>query len=44
MVSFVKAKKRDIEKKEWCDQNDICYIVFPFDQTDAEWEKILNEY
>lgn len=44
MVSFVKAKKRDIEKKEWCEQNNIRYVVFPFDQTDEEWGKILNEY
>ena len=44
MVSFVKAKKRDLEKKEWCEQNEIRYIVFPFDGTDEEWRKILLEY
>jgi predicted acyl esterase len=43
MVAFVKAKKRDLEKKEWCEQNGIRHIVFPFDGTDAEWRDILHE-
>lgn len=44
MVSFVKAKKRDLEKKEWCEQNGIRHVVFPFDGTDDDWREILNEY
>lgn len=43
MVSFVKAKKRDMEKQEWCEQNGITYIVFPFNKTDEEWRAILHD-
>lgn len=43
LISFTKAKKRDLEKSEWCEQNAIRYVVFPFDATDDEWRTILNE-
>ena len=29
-LNFLKAKKRDNEKKEWCEQNSISYIELPF--------------
>lgn len=44
MISFARAKKRDIEKKEWCELNGIELIVFPFDSTDEEWKGILDEH
>jgi very-short-patch-repair endonuclease len=42
MVNFVKAQKRDKDKKEWCEINGIKYIALPFDKTDKEWLEILN--
>lgn len=39
-LSFLKAKKRDLEKKEWCENNNISYIELPFNKID-EWEKII---
>lgn len=44
MVSFVRAKKRDLEKQEWCEQNEIRYVTFAFDGTDEDWRKNLLEY
>lgn len=44
VMSFLKAKKRDEEKKEWCLKNNISYIVFPYNQTSDEWsEKLKSE-
>lgn len=39
-LSFLKAQKRDKEKKEWCEINGIRYIELPYNQTE-EWEKII---
>lgn len=43
VLGFVKSKKRDSDKKEWCHINDISYIELPFDETDQAWaERIIN--
>lgn len=43
IFGFLKAKKRDTEKKEWCELNGIKYIELPFDETDDEWkDRIIN--
>lgn len=44
MLSFLKAKKRDREKQEWCEINGIKYVVLPFDKTDEEWRAIVDEH
>jgi predicted acyl esterase len=44
LLSFYRSQKRDREKQEWCEQNNIRYVVFPFDNSSEEWRKILNEY
>lgn len=43
VMGFMKHKKRDQEKIEWCELNDIQVIVLPFDKTDEEWKDIIND-
>lgn len=40
MLNFLKSQKRDREKQEWCEINNISYIELPYDKTD-EWEYII---
>lgn len=42
-LNFLKAKKRDSEKKDWCELNNIEHIELRFDQTDEEWQSILEK-
>jgi hypothetical protein len=45
MMGFMKHKKRDKEKIEWCQLNNITYIELPFNETPDNWsERIKNEY
>ena len=39
-LAFLKAQKRDKDKKEWCDINGIKYLELAFDKQN-EWEKII---
>lgn len=41
--SFLKSKKRDQEKKEWCEKNNIKHIVFPYSETEQEWRSRLDD-
>lgn len=44
-MGFIKHKKRDRDKMEWCYINDIRYIELPYNETDTEWtNRINNEY
>jgi hypothetical protein len=40
-LGFVKHQKRDREKKEWCELNNIEYIELPFDK-ENDWKEILK--
>lgn len=43
LMGFLKSKKRDNDKKEWCELNSIKYIELPYNESDIEWkERILN--
>lgn len=43
MLNFLKAQKRDREKKEWCDINNIQYIELPHYESRDLWiERIKN--
>jgi hypothetical protein len=42
-LSFLRSKKRDKDKKEWCENNGILYIELPFDQQE-QWEQIIENY
>jgi hypothetical protein len=40
--NFMKSKKRDRDKAEWCRINRIDHLVLPFDKSDDEWRNIIN--
>lgn len=43
VFNFLKSQKRDREKQEWCDINNIKYIGLRFDEDESIWnEKIRN--
>lgn len=37
-LGFMKHKKRDLDKKDWCEINNIQYIELPFNESDDEWK------
>jgi hypothetical protein len=37
-MGFIKHKKRDDDKKEWCDINSIEYIELPHNETIEQWK------
>lgn len=41
-LAFLKAQKRDKDKKEWCQINGIKYIELPYN-VEKEWQGLLNE-
>jgi hypothetical protein len=41
VLGFMKHKKRDENKKEWCENNNIKYIVLSYDNIDS-WEEIIK--
>lgn len=40
-VDFLKQKKRDRDKKEWCDLNNLQYVELPYNKQ-SEWIEIIN--
>lgn len=43
-LGFLKHKKRDQEKQEWCYSNSITYIELPYNENADQWlERIKNE-
>lgn len=43
-LGFMKHKKRDQEKKDWCELNNIVFIELPYDKKDEWVKRIKNEY
>jgi hypothetical protein len=43
MMGFVKSKKRDEDKKNWCEINSIRYVSLSFDSTETWKDTISNE-
>lgn len=41
LLGFIKHKKRDQDKKDWCELNNIQFIELPFDQDLNEWRTKL---
>lgn len=41
-LNFLKHKKRDREKKIWCETNEISVIELPYDKV-GDWEHIIND-
>jgi len=42
ILSFLKSQKRDREKVEWCELNNIKYVEFPHFETENEWLERIN--
>lgn len=40
-MNFLKAVKRDNEKKEWCEKNGITHTILPYNESIETWRKIL---
>ena len=38
---FLKHRKRDQQKKEWCEKNDIKYVELPYSESEEEWRDRL---
>lgn len=44
VLNFLKAKKRDQEKEEWCEKNGIKYIALAYNESEQLWrDKIKHE-
>ena len=43
-LKFLKAQKRDREKKEWCEINNIYYIELSYKMDPIEWKKVLESH
>lgn len=43
LMGFIKSQKRDRDKKEWCELNNLEYIELPFSETPEQWmERIIR--
>lgn len=44
VLGFIKHQKRDRDKKEWCEINDITFIELPFSENIDQWRlRIIND-
>jgi hypothetical protein len=39
---FVKSRKRDLDKIEWCSLNEIKIVVLPYDK-EKEWKNLISQ-
>jgi hypothetical protein len=42
IMGFLKSQKKDKEKKEWCEINNIKYIELPYSENIEQWTNKLN--
>jgi hypothetical protein len=42
LFNFIKAQKRDKEKQEWCENNNIKFIALSFDEDYNQWNERLK--
>jgi predicted adenine nucleotide alpha hydrolase (AANH) superfamily ATPase len=42
VLNFLKAKKRDQEKEEWCEKNNIKYISLAYNENEQEWKNKIR--
>lgn len=42
-LGFLKHKKRDRDKKEWCEINGINFIELPYNESDELWQNRLEQ-
>lgn len=44
LFGFVRSQKRDREKTEWCELNDIKQIILPYNEDVEQWKlRLINE-
>ena len=41
-LNFLKARRNDARKEEWCEMNSIEFVELPYSETDDEWRKRLK--
>jgi len=41
-IGFLKHKKRDKEKMEWCEINDIKYVELPYNENLDQWKQRID--
>jgi very-short-patch-repair endonuclease len=41
-MDFIKSKRRDKKKIEWCELNELDMVVLPFDK-DETWKTLIND-
>lgn len=45
MMDHLKAKGRDVTKRQWCVLNNICLVELPYNETDNEWtQRIIHAH
>jgi hypothetical protein len=43
-LGFIRSQKRDREKVEWCENNQIKFIALPFHENENQWTgRLTNE-
>jgi hypothetical protein len=42
VLNFLKAKKRDQQKLEWCEKNGINHIILPYNESESQWKDKLK--
>lgn len=42
-LGFIKHKKRDADKKNWCDINNIQYIELPYNEDISQWTQRIQK-
>lgn len=42
ILSFLKSQKRDKEKTEWCEKNNIRQIILAYNESESEWKEKLK--
>ena len=43
-LEFKRSQRRDKEKIEWCELNNITLIEFPFNEDDSQWKTRIIQY
>lgn len=41
-IAWMEAKARDVQKKKWCELNEISLVELPFDEDETQWEVRLK--
>lgn len=42
IFDFINSQKRDQDKRDWCELNNIVLVELPFGETDEQWERKIS--